>query len=141
MKTLHPLSLVLFFAITALVLNSSSLKALPDTLLTEAGINNKDTLSFELLIFDPGFEPWFRAVSKPETHYSKQYLESWNIRLVNQWNALINRPLSSACSPQSYIHYDMANDYGISLNHTLFYYFRFMQEKCRLFHSYPARWR
>lgn len=101
-------------------------------------LDHEDT--YELLIFDPGFESWFNKVKKPESFYNQPYLESWNLKLVNQWNILLNRPQHADCTPTNYIHYDQTVDYGLTLNYRLFYYFRYMQHQCKFFGTYPGKW-
>ncbi len=73
-------------------------------------------------------------------HYTHN-LESWNNQLVSQWNSLVGQRSRRGCIPEVYIHYDFNIDYGKSLNHKLFYYFRFVQEGCRPFSVYPGVWR
>jgi hypothetical protein len=107
-----------------------------EKLAPEAG----DSLEYELIIIDPGFETWFIRVRQPEEMYSQQYLESWNMQLVSQWNSLLGRRGRMDCMPETYLSYDPRIDYGKTLNYQLFYYFRYMQERCRIFSSFPQRW-
>jgi hypothetical protein len=99
-----------------------------------------DSAAYELMIFEPGFESWFNRVNRPEWYYSESYLESWNQKLANQWNALLHQPRRSSCMPTTYLDYDWRISYGLTLNYRLFYYFRYMQEHCNIFANYPARW-
>jgi hypothetical protein len=99
-----------------------------------------DTLEYELIIIDPGFETWFIRTRQPEEMYTQEYLESWNQQLVSQWNSLLGRRGRMDCMPETYLSYDPRIDYGKTLNYQLFYYFRYMQERCRIFTSFPQRW-
>ncbi|MFO7999297.1 MAG: DUF6146 family protein [Bacteroidales bacterium] len=112
-----------------------------DTLhLKEPAEEQGDSLEYELVIFDPAFETWFIRNRQPEGMYSQAYLENWNQQLVTQWNALLGQRGRGGCMPETYLNYEPGTDYGKTLNYQLFYYFRYMQEKCRIFSSFPRRW-
>ena len=112
----------------------------PDTLGVKAPVEKSDTVEYELLIIDPAFEQWFQRHQRPESYYSLSYLENWNRLLVTQWNLLISRPGRPDCMPMNYLYYDPAISYGIALNHKLFYYFKYMHQRCRVFDNNPAGW-
>jgi len=112
-----------------------------DTLNLEEAIQEEnDTITYELVIFDPGFSSWYARESRPFDFYSQSYLESWNKTLTDQWNQLIHSARRRECMPEVYLDYNPRVDYGMSFNHELFYYFRYMHEKCRLFRNTPGRW-
>ena len=113
----------------------------PDTLrLEKPSHENNDSIEYELVIFDPGFEVWYFALGQQEGYYSQSYLEHWNRQLVQQWNSFIPKPGRRDCTPETYLIYDTGVDYGLTLNHRLFMYFRYVHEKCRLFTSHPGVW-
>ena len=112
-----------------------------DTLHFEKSVpESGDTLEYELIIIDPGFDTWFIRTRQPEEMYTQEYLESWNQQLVTQWNSLLGRGGRTGCMPETYLNYDPRVDYGKKLNYQLFYYFRYMQERCRIFTNFPQRW-
>jgi hypothetical protein len=113
----------------------------PDTLRFENNAEDNDSIEYELIVLDPEFDFWFRAVQKGEWYYSQSYLENWNRQLVSQWNSQVGQRSRRGCIPEIYIHYDSNIDYGKTLNHKLFYYFRFVQERCRPFSVSPGAWR
>jgi hypothetical protein len=90
-----------------------------------------DSVEYELIVFDPGFETWFITHSKPEWYHSQEYYESWNKQYVSAWN-------SKAISPrfgrifESTIDYDYFTDYGMAINHKLFYYFQYVEKELRM---------
>lgn len=129
----------LFMLFFALSLPAKGMFSPPDTLNFE--VEEGDTVEYELLILDPGFDRWFLRVSQPITFYEQSYLESWNRQLVLQWNSYIGRSRRLDCVPQTYLNYDQRIDYGKELNYKLFYYFRYMHERCRIFDQVPGRWR
>lgn len=113
----------------------------PDTLHVKTPVAEGDTIEYQLLIVDPAFESWFLTRGRPESFYSLEYLENWNRLLVSQWNARISRPGRPGCMPLNYLNYDSGISYGLTLNHKLFYYFRYMHERCRIFDQHPGIWR
>ncbi|MBW6497961.1 MAG: hypothetical protein K0B09_06220 [Bacteroidales bacterium] len=112
----------------------------PDTLNVKEQEAPTDTVEYELLIIDPGFDMWFQRNMRPASYYSLSYLENWNRQLVNQWNMMIARPGRPGCMPSNYVHYDPNENYGLELNHKLFYYFKYVQQRCRIFDSFPRSW-
>lgn len=113
----------------------------PDTLKIPAETSEKsDTTEYELIIMDPGFQNWFLKHSKPKHQYSEAFLENWNKQLVSQWNNISHTSSRARCLPVSYIDYDASISYGLELNYKLFYYFRFIHERCHIFTHHPPRW-
>jgi len=139
MKTIGIL-LTVFLALW-LVSAASVLATPPDTLGVKAPASEDDTIGYDLVIIDPSFERWYLTNQRPDGFYSLEYLENWNRLLVSQWNMLITRPYRPGCMPGNYLHYDPGISYGITLNHKLFYYFRYMQQRCRIFDQFPGSWR
>jgi hypothetical protein len=107
----------------------------------EIAAPDSDTTEYEVVIFDPDFDIWFATNSRPISYYDEGYLKNWNERLVQQWNSFSSSRGRFDCRPMTYLDYDSSIDYGKELNYRLFYYFRFMQERCRIFHSRPGEWR
>jgi len=139
MKTIRILGTVIFL-FTGLILQANVLSSPPDTLRFET--NEKDAeQEYELLILDPGFDRWFARNSKPMSFYEQSYLENWNRQLAQQWNTKLGTSRRWDCAPQTYLDYDPRIDYGKELNYKLFYYFRYMHERCRIFDQVPGRWR
>ncbi len=101
----------------------------------------EDTIEYELTIFDPGFERWFTRTAKPMSFYNEDHLASWNRNLVQQWNSMLGSSWLRDCMPTSYIDYRPNIDYGKELNYRLFYYFRYVHERCRIFRQTPGEWR
>ncbi len=90
-----------------------------------------DSLEYELIITDPGFEGWL--VGKPSINYrSDTYYRSKNNLYVIEWNSRFLNPLKYGLIYENYIDYDPRIDYGIELNYKLYYYFRYFEEKNRV---------
>ncbi len=104
------------------------------------GVEKGDTLEYELIVFDAGFNSWYNMVQEPMSFYSLDYLEMWNEQLVTQWNSQVPAGQRSACFSNTYIDYNSNINYGLELNHKLFYFFRYIHEQCGVFYSTPSRW-
>jgi len=139
MKTIRILAILTLFFM-AVSLQAKELSSPPDTLRFEAP-DKAEEQEYELLIIDPGFERWFVRNSNPITFYEQRYLENWNRQLAQQWNTKLGTSRRWDCAPQTYLDYNPGIDYGKELNYKLFYYFRYMHERCRIFDQVPGRWR
>lgn len=88
-----------------------------------------DSLEYEIIILDIGFNSFLNTVAKPKGFYSQNYLEIRNRVWVNIWNT---RALNSAYNTSIYenqIDYDAHINYGYHVNYMLFNYFIFAQQK------------
>lgn len=130
MKTLA--SIILVFLIIAchttkptIVNNNEDLAhiKLSDTVKIE-----NDSLEYQILIIEPGFNVWLETTARPEGYYSQKYLENRNIILVNEWNARAIQP--QRYNPSLYemqIDYRAGIDYGYEVNYKLYNYFIYFQ--------------
>jgi hypothetical protein len=112
----------------------------PDTLKFEPVDESKDSVEYELIIFDPAFDSWFFKNRRPIDFFEQSYLESWNSQLVPQWNGAIVSTRNRDCMPATYLDYRPEIDYGKELNYKLFYYFMYIQQSCRIFSHFPRVW-
>ena len=85
-----------------------------------------DSLEYNLIVLDPGFEAWL-ATKPSKEFYSKEYYEQKNRLYVSEWN---NRYMTSRNNGryETYIDYKYNTDYGLDLNYKLYYYFKFFEE-------------
>ncbi len=92
-------------------------------------LQGADDEEYELTIIDPGFQRWFASYGRPITHYSPNYYADWNKSYVQQWNMLADRPLSGGVDYpfENRIDYRSDVDYGVQLNHELYWYFRYIE--------------
>jgi hypothetical protein len=90
-----------------------------------------DSTEYELIIFDPGFESWFITHSRPTWYHSKEYYESWNRQYVTAWNGKALSPRYARYF-ESTIDWDPFVDYGLELNHKLFYYFLYVERELKI---------
>ncbi len=90
-----------------------------------------DSVSYELIVFDTGFEAWFMAYAKPATFHSQSYYENWNHQYVQAWNYRQMSPRYARLFDGP-IDYDFQTDYGLEINHKLFYYFIYVENVLRI---------
>jgi thioredoxin-related protein len=122
----------LFFIIFLLILASCA----GNKKLSKVAISNRDneisdSTEYELIIFDPGFETWYLSHSKPDWYHSKDYYETWNSQYVIAWNSKAMDMRYSRFF-ESTIDYDPFVDYGLELNHKLFYYFMYVEKGLKI---------
>lgn len=86
----------------------------------------EDSVAYELIVFDTGFETWYMLQNSPARYRSQQYYENWNRQYVSEWNYLATQS-SRRSFFQSIIGYEPGVDYGFDLNHKLFYYFQYVE--------------
>lgn len=89
----------------------------------------KDSLEYELIIFDQGFDFWLSSKSFHKNQYSNSYLQSMNNLYVMEWN---HRYSMGDRRIESYIDYSPFNEYDFELNYKLFMYFKYFEESNRI---------
>ncbi len=132
MKTLK--QLLLLFSIVLLVWScgSSPIKN-NNSQKEEPVVIANDSLQYEIIIIDIGFNLYLNTIAKPVGFYSQNYLENKNRFYVNAWNYRVRNP--QAYNPNIYenvIDYDLNTDYGYDVNYKLFNYFEFAQRKYKM---------
>ena len=87
-----------------------------------------DSLEYEIIIIDPGFNSWLAGRARPRNYYSQQFLENRNQIYVINWNQRVLNP--TQYDPNLYlmqIDYNPNIDYGYEVNYQLYYYFIYFQ--------------
>ena len=87
-----------------------------------------DSLEYEIIIIDSGFNSWLAGTAKPRKFYSESYLEGRNQIYVNEWNSRVNQP--QRYSPDLYgmrIDYNPTIHYGYEVNYLLYNYMVYFQ--------------
>jgi hypothetical protein len=89
-----------------------------------------DSLEYEIIIMDIGFETYLNTIAKPMNFYSKEYYETKNRFYVSEWNSRALNPLRYRKDIyENQIDYDFNVDYGIEVNYKLYNYFKFVEHK------------
>lgn len=99
-----------------------------------------DSLEYEIIIIEPGFNLFINSIAKPEGYYSQQYLENKNRFLVNEYNSRVRQPQNF--DPNLYINeinYDPTTNYGYEVNYLLYNYFVYFSRQYNQRFSVPTR--
>ncbi|HEY9168360.1 MAG TPA: DUF6146 family protein [Lutibacter sp.] len=89
-----------------------------------------DSLEYEILIIDIGFETYLNTIAKPMNFYSKEFYETKNKFYVTEWNIRAGNPLRYRSDIyENKIDYDFYVDYGLEVNYKLYNYFKFVEHK------------
>jgi hypothetical protein len=101
-----------------------------------------DSLEYEVIIIDPGFNTWLLSRSFPRGYHSQSYMENKNILYITEWNNRVSQP--QRYNPDLYgmsIDYDQSINYGYEVNYLIYNYMIFFQNTFnqRLFGYVPIR--
>ncbi len=123
--------LIYLFAVAALLAACSGPKGMVKIEPNGSEVAEQDSVEYELIVFDTGFETWYMLQDSPARYRSQHYYENWNRQYVSEWNYLATQPGRRSFF-QSIIGYDPVEDYGFELNHKLFYYFQYVEHVLRI---------
>lgn len=87
-----------------------------------------DSLEYEVIIIDAGFNTWLNAQAKPRGFYTEDYLEGRNRIYVAEWNNRAMQP--QRFNPNLYemqINYNYNIHYGYEVNYLIYNYFMYFQ--------------
>ncbi|WP_264521348.1 DUF6146 family protein [Flavobacterium sp. N1994] len=87
-----------------------------------------DSLQYEVIIIDGGFNSWLAGHGKPRGFYSETYLENRNQTYVSEWNSRVSQP--QRYNPDLYemrINYDSNIHYGYEVNYLIYNYMIYFQ--------------
>lgn len=128
MKLLKQLFAICTISILIYACGSSPVKK--ETTKEEPVVIANDSLEYEIIIIDPGFNLYINSLAQPRGFYSQTYLEARNRVWVINWNQRAQNP--NQFNPNIYenvIDYNQNIDYGYEVNYLLFNYFLFAQRK------------
>lgn len=87
-----------------------------------------DSLEYEIIIFEPGFDSWLHGTAKPRGYYSQGYLEGRNGIYVREYNSRVLQPMRyNSDLYQMRIDYQENINYGYEVNYLLYNYFVYFQ--------------
>lgn len=87
-----------------------------------------DSLEYEIIIIDPGFNTWLVSRARPRNYYSQQYLEAKNRPWVIEWNIRAQQPQRYGDLYLMQIDYQPQIDYGYEVNYLLYNYLVYFQQ-------------
>jgi hypothetical protein len=91
-----------------------------------------DSLEYEVIIIDPGFNTWLASRAKPRNYYGLTMMEARNYWFISEYNRRVLDPYRY--SPDLYemrIDYDPNIHYGYEVNYLLYNYFLYFQQQYR----------
>ena len=89
-----------------------------------------DSLAYELIIIDSGFDLFLHTLAKPPHFYSQQYYETKNKFYVAEWNRRVTNPSKyNSNIYENIIDYNFNTNYGFDVNYKLYNYFLFVEYK------------
>ncbi|MBU1011418.1 MAG: hypothetical protein KKG99_00310 [Bacteroidetes bacterium] len=88
-----------------------------------------DSVEYDLLVFEPGFETFLATLPYSKEFYGNEYYKNWNVLYVSEWNARALNPLKYGDFYETQIDYQPNIDYGIDLNFKLYQYFQFIEKE------------
>ena len=86
-----------------------------------------DSLEYEVIIIDSGFNSWLYGNAKPRGFYSESYLENRNQIYVTEWNNRVMQPLRYNNLYEMQINYDRNIHYGYEVNYLIYNYMIYFQ--------------
>ena len=90
-----------------------------------------DSLEYEVIIIDSGFNSWLYGNAKPRGFYSESYLENRNQIYVTEWNNRVMQPQRYNNLYEMQINYDRNIHYGYEVNYLIYNYMVYFQIKNR----------
>ncbi|GAA4322744.1 DUF6146 family protein [Pontixanthobacter gangjinensis] len=99
-----------------------------------------DSLEYEIIIIEPGFNLFINSYARPRGFYSQNYLENKNRLLVPEYNQRVTQP--QRYDPNLYlneINYEPNIDYGYEVNYLLYNYFVYFSRHYNQRFTIPTR--
>jgi hypothetical protein len=125
-------ALVIFIFIVGCNSSKTTLKSTESTQEQPYRIAN-DSLEYEIIIFDLGFETYLQTIARPANFYTQQYYENKNRLYVTEWNLRAQNPLRYNNQIfENRIDYDFNTNYGLDVNYKLYNYFKFVEYKYKI---------
>ena len=92
-----------------------------------------DSLEYEIVIIDIGFNFYLNSIAKPMSFHSLSYLESKNYVFVSAWNRRARNPSQFNVNIYgNFIDYQINVSYGLEVNYKLYWYFKFAEQKYKM---------
>lgn len=120
--------IIMLFACNTTKKVSSSNEALQQTQVGDTIKISGDNQEYDVIIIEPGFGTYLASRAQPKGYYTQNYMESRNIRYVQEWNRRVLEP--RRYNPNLYemeINYRQGVDYGYDVNYKIYNYFIYFQ--------------
>ncbi len=108
-------------------MNTASTKEKPVTIAN-------DSLEYDIIITDIGFDKYLYTIAKPKNFYSQDYYEQKNRFYVPAWNHKVRTSRTGKWTQvfENEIDYDYKINYGLEVNYKLYNYFKFVEYNYRI---------
>lgn len=124
---------ICFVALVAVLVLGWQCRSTRDgTSMGKAEVVSSDSVEYELVVMDSGYDQFLLTEAHPMNFYSNEYYRSWNIRYVTEWNIRCNNPRRNGSFYVTSIDYSPHIDYGLELNYRLYNYFLFIERHYRI---------
>ena len=90
-----------------------------------------DSTEYEIIVIDPEFDHWYLMNFSQAKDRTNEYYRSKNQLGVNNWNDYFIRNLYPNAIDNSIV-YDFSVDYGNDVNRTLYWYFKYIEDKLKI---------
>jgi hypothetical protein len=117
---------LIFIIFAGLILFGCSVRK--DLIKLEVHPGDSDSLQYELIVDEPGYDSWVATNSKPDWYHEKEYYRNWNILYITEFNYRVLQSNTSHPFDER-INYDLHTDYGFQLEYRLYWYFKYIEFK------------
>ena len=93
---------------------------------------SNDSLEYQIIILDIGFDTYLASIAKPMNFYSPSYYRIKNANYVAEWNIRVRDGVSNRAVFEQEIPYDPQIDYGLEVDYKLYNYFKFVTYKYKI---------
>ena len=90
-----------------------------------------DSVEYSMETFDARFKSWYEMHKSPAMYRTQDYYEYWNRQYVLAWNTN-SRDARKSSFFEPIVGYVEGTDYGLELNHQLFYYFQYVEHVLKM---------
>lgn len=126
-KTLVPLLFIVVLASCHFDKNIATKAKTPDSKSSDVVRIANDSLEYEVIIMDGGFNSWLASQAKPRGFYSESYLENRNQIYISEWNSRALQPQRYGNLYEMQINYDRSIHYGYEVNYLIYNYMIYFQ--------------
>ena len=126
-KTLVPFLFIVFLASCHFDKNIATKAKTPDSKSSDVVRIANDSLEYEVIIMDGGFNSWLASQAKPRGFYSESYLENRNQIYISEWNSRALQPQRYGNLYEMQINYDRSIHYGYEVNYLIYNYMIYFQ--------------
>jgi len=122
------LKIMLFLLFAGILIrgNAQQKPASVEIIKDSVAVEVADSTTYEILVFDVGFENWLATNSRPKWYYENDFYRTKNHQYTVTWNNLVRQAMYRP--PFEYeIEFDPKVDYGLDVNWKLYWYYKYLE--------------